>query len=258
RSPRTRDTFGRVRSAPAAASGLAVLLLCANAAGADPAPQNVLPPDVRVDIAATPPEGRTTEGRLEDARGPEDGTLSTAELAPPVRPRHRGLVLETEAGALGFVGQFRHLAPTAFWLHAQLGYELANWLMLFGESELAFTDTSESEDQTHVRAFPIWGLGGGARVTIHASARVGVLVQGELGGMSADVPHDALTILGYRNAESFQPYVGARVGVELLQIDRHFTVIAHVGMRDATGFAKFTQSDLPLMWDGGAGLSYTF
>jgi hypothetical protein len=130
-----RDSVDRVRkAAPVAAGGLAVLFAAVAAAGAEPArSESALPPDARVDIAPTPPEGRTTAGRLEDAQPPSSGTLSAAETPPPARPRHRGLVLETAAGVLGFAGEFRHLAPPAYWLHAQLGYEVANWLMLFAE-----------------------------------------------------------------------------------------------------------------------------
>ena len=45
--------------------------------------------------------------------------------APPPRPRRKGLVLESTLGVLGFAGQFRHVAPPAYWLHAQLGYEVS-------------------------------------------------------------------------------------------------------------------------------------
>src|SRR6202042_1230400 len=115
--------------------------------------------------------------------------------APPPRPRRKGLVLESTIGVLGFGGQFRHVAPPAYWLHAQLGYEVTNWLMLFGEGELAFTDTGESQQESNSKVLPLWGFGGGARATFHATPRVAFFAQGELDGLSADVPHNELTVL---------------------------------------------------------------
>jgi hypothetical protein len=131
--------------------------------------------------------------------------------------------------------------------------------MLFGEGELAFTETSESQDESHTKAFSIWGVGGGARATIHATPRVAFFGQGELDGLVADVPHNALTILGFRNAESLGLSLGGRVGIEWYQIDRHLALTAQAGARDAVGFSKVaTGGDTPIMWDAALGLRYTF
>jgi hypothetical protein len=132
--------------------------------------------------------------------------------------------------------------------------------MLFGEGELAFTDTGESQQESNSKVLPLWGFGGGARATFHATPRVGFFAQGELDGLSADVPHNELTVLGFRNAESLGLSVGGRVGVQWYQIDRHMALTAQVGARDATGFAKVatTAGDTPIMWDAALGLGYTF
>src|SRR5262249_1681404 len=159
-------------------------------------------------IATTPPEGETTL-----PTPPPD--------APPPRPRHSGLVLESTLGVLGFAGQFGHVALPAFWMHAQLGYEVFPWLMLFGEGELAFTDTSGAQDASHRVAFPIWGFGGGARGTVQVSSRVGVYVQGDVGLLTAYVPHGSLAALGYRHAEGLSAQLGGRLGVEWHATDRH-------------------------------------
>jgi hypothetical protein len=230
-----------------------VVLHSAASRAAEPPPANppALPSDVQIDIATTPPEGKVT---------PEGPSQAELEMGPPERPRHHGLVLESTFGVLGFAGQFRHVAPPAYWLHGQLGYEVIPWLMLFGEAELAFTDTSESVGGFDVRAFPIWGFGAGARATFHASDRVAFFVQGSAGGLTAVVPHHALSVFGFRNAESLNLSLGVRVGVEWYQIDRHFALCAQVGARDAQGFEKqaLVSSDFPLMWDTAVGLRYTF
>jgi hypothetical protein len=88
--------------------------------------------------------------------------------------------------------------------------------------------------------------------------RVAARVQGEVGALTAYVPHNALGILGYRNAESLQPSFGGHVGLEWYQADRHLALCVQAGGRYAQGFSKFATSDTPLMWDAGAGIRYTF
>jgi len=217
-----------------------------------PADTNVLPPDAHIDFAATPPEGKTPE-EAAPVLGPE-GLIE----APPPRPHKKGLVLEAGLGVLGFAGQFKHVAPPGYWLHAQLGYEVLDWLMFFGEGELAFTDTGEAQSPSHQIAFPIWGFGGGARFTLHATPRVAFFAQGQVGALEADVPHNALLLLGFRNAESLGVSFGGRLGVEWYQLDRHLALDAQVGVRDASGFAKVTSNDTALMWDASLGVRYTF
>jgi hypothetical protein len=235
------------KSALAIVAGIFTLTpLCAHAQ--EP---TTLAPDAHIDISTAAPEGKT---------GETDTTLPTPPPeAPPPRPHKKGLVLESTLGVLGFIGQFRHVAPPAYWLHAQLGYEIFNWLMVFGEGELAYTDTSVSQDPSHSIAFPIWGFGGGLRATVHPTERFAFFMQGEGGALTAYVPHDSLTILGFRDAEGLSGSVGARVGLEWYQIDRHIALGVQGGVRDALGFEKVVGgSDLPLMWDASAGFRYTF
>jgi hypothetical protein len=179
--------------------------------------------------------------------------------APPPLPRHKGLVLDASLGALGFGGQFRHVAPPGPWVHAQLGYEVFDWLMLFGEGEIMFTDTSEAQDPSKSLAFDIWGFGGGVRGTVRPWDRVGFYLQGSIDAMRADIQRNGLVILGFRDAESLQPSFGGRFGVEWYQIDRHLALGLGVGVRDAQGFAKLAaKSDTGLMWDASASIRYTF
>ena len=215
------------------------------------AQEPVLAPDAQVNISTSVPEGKT---------GEVDTTLPTPPPeAPPPRPHHKGVVLESTVGALGFVGQFRHVAPPAYWMHLQVGYEVTDWLMVFGEGELGETDTSVSQDESHNLGFPLWGFGGGLRATIHPTDRFAFFVQGEGGALTAYVPRGSLSILGFRNAEGLNGSVGGRLGVEWYHFDRHMALTAQGGVRDAMGFAKLVgATDLPLMWDAGGGFRYTF
>jgi hypothetical protein len=230
-------------------SSLGASLFAVAHAFAQDTPQSApaISPEAHIEIAPTPPEGKTTPTAVE------------SEAAPPPRPRSQGLVLETTGGVLAFAGEFRHVAPAAYWLRAQLGYEALSWLMIFGETELAFTDTSESQDESHTVAFPLWAFGGGLRGTIHALDRLGLFVEGDVGAMTAIVPHRTLTVLGFRQAESLNLQFGGRLGVEWYQVDRHLALTASGGTRIAQGFSKtFAASDLPLMWDAAVGLRYAF
>ncbi|HEX8792106.1 MAG TPA: hypothetical protein VF765_14230 [Polyangiaceae bacterium] len=241
-----------------ALSGFAVLLVCADASAQQQQPQQQpeLTPETKIDFSTKAEPGLTQPA----ATSASESTLPEPPAeAPPVRPRHKGVVLETTAGALGFAGNFRHVAPPGFWLHTQLGYEVLRWLMVYGSAELALTDTSEAADPSHSMAFPIWGFGGGARVTVHATDRVAFFVQGDIGALTAYVPHESLAILGYPNAESPHLAIGGRLGVEWYQIDRHIALVAQGGARDAQGFSRsIGGGDTPILWDAALGLRYTF
>ncbi len=181
------------------------------------------------------------------------------EDAPPPIPRKKGIVVESRIGALAFLGRFRQVAPTAPWFQVDAGYELFKWLLLFGEGEIALTDTSVAQDPSKARAFPIYGFGGGARLTVHVSERVALYGQGSLGAMKADIAKSAFAYLGFKDAESLGLYLGARIGVEWYMVDRHLALGVGGGIRDAKGFAKTgAVSDTPLMIDAALALRYTF
>ncbi len=208
-----------------------------------------------IHFATAPPEGKTAE---------VDTTLpAPPPEAPPPRPRRKGVVLESTIGSLAFAGQFRHVAPPSFWLHAQLGYEIWRWLMVFGESELAMTDTSEAQDAAHQVTLPLFAFGGGLRGTVHLTERVALFLQGDVGTMEAIVSRGTLANLGYAGAEGFNPYLGGRLGAEWYMVDRHLAVTAQLGGREAEGFALSRPGqrgggDTPLMADAALGLRYTF
>lgn len=188
----------------------------------------------------------------------EDPTEAPPE-APPPAPYRKSIVLDSSVGALAFLGQFGKVAPPGPWMHAQLGYELLKWFMVFGEGELAFTDTSSLQKPPNTRAFPLFGFGVGTRFTVHLGERLGVFAQGSVGGLKADVGSNTLGILGFRDAESFGLSLGGRVGLEWYQINRHFALGLNSGVRLIQGFARSgASSDTPMAIDGGASLRYAF
>jgi hypothetical protein len=179
--------------------------------------------------------------------------------APPTRPHKKGLVLEGSLGAMGFTGAFRHVAPAGPWMRVLLGYEPFNWLMVYGEGEMMFTDTSIAEDPTQARAFPILGFGGGVRFTAHFTPRAAIYLEGGAGALKADIAKDALSEIGFRDAETFGVFYGGRIGLEWYQIDRHLAIGVSGGARDATNFAgTIGNSSTPIFWDGAAFIRYVF
>jgi hypothetical protein len=179
--------------------------------------------------------------------------------APPkLPPRKPGFVVATHLGTQVFTGAFGSVAPPAFLSRLQVGYEPARWAMLYAEGELAFASTARAQIAPSTRAFPILGAGGGLRITVGVTERVGVYGEFSTGVLLADVPYNALTILGFRAAESLSPYYGLRLGTQWLQQDRHFAITFAAGYRRIPGFARSTQTaDNPGVVDLTLGLRYT-
>jgi len=241
-----------VRGKPAFAISVFVSFL---AFGAPPAFGQADQPDRRPEEQAPPP------ARLEILPRPPEPRLSappSPDEAPPPRPRRRGLLVESALGMLAFAGQFRHVAPPAYLMRTTLGFELLRWLTVLGESELAFTDTSESQDPSHSYAFPIWGVGGGLRASAPFGSRFSGFVEGDVGAMAAAVPHNALANLGFRGAESPGAAFGGGLGADWYPLDPHLALSIRAGARAALGFSAVGAGDAPLMWDIAVGLRYVF
>lgn len=246
-----RASLGLVRPYGLSTLAGAALLAVATTAAADepagaPAPAAPVPVEAQIDLT-------------KDSKAGAEADLGPTPEAPPPPPYKKTLVLDASVGALGFLGQFGKVAPPAPWMHLQLGYELFRWLMVYGEGELAFTDTSNKLNPPNTRAFPMYGFGGGARFTIPFTDRFGAYAQGGLGLLRADVPTNALGIIGFEDAESFGLYFGGRLGVEWYQLNRHFALGLNAGLRFAQNFATTgAASDTPLALDGGVSIRYAF
>lgn len=236
----------RVRASVVAGSLLAAFALASTARADDPPPS---------------PELTEEQAKQIDLSGDakKDTILPEPPAeAPPPSPRHKGFVLASSLGTMGFAGAFGNLCHPAFWIQSQLGYEIWRWLMVFVEGELAFTETTGVKDPSQNRGVPIFGFGGGARATVHFSERVAVFLQGDVGAMKADVAAGALATLGFRAAESLGIAAGGRLGLEWYQVDPHLALVLSGGARYAAPFARSAGSDLPLAWDLALALRYTF
>src|SRR5580658_878255 len=116
--PPVCDSFGSVgKSAVILVGG--VLLFAADASAADEPQLDITPQQ----LLAQPSSEREAPTRDEATEGLQE------------RPRRPGLVLESTLGVLGFAGNFRHVAPPAYWVRGQLGYEVTRGLMLYVDGE---------------------------------------------------------------------------------------------------------------------------
>ncbi len=186
-----------------------------------------------------------------------DSGADEEELAPPPPPRHQGFVVESGIGAFGQIGEMKHISPVAPWFHLQFGYEPLRFLMVFAEGDLMLSSTAYAHQPPPTRTYSLWGFGAGLRGTVKASERVGLYLQGSLGG--AEVTGDVLYSYGYRQADQFNLYVAGELGVEWYQISPHFALTVHGGVRDYTSTFKRDQSSSPpLAWVSALGLRYTF
>lgn len=192
-----------------------------------------------------------------DAASLADQGGKEEQLIPLPPPRHHGFVVESGIGALGQIGEMKHTSPVAPWFHLQVGYEPLRFLMVFVEGDLVLSNTSYAPPPPPQRTYALWGFGGGVRGTVKASDRVGLYLQGSVGG--AQVTSDVLAIYGYENAEKLNLYLAAELGVEWYQISPHWALAVHGGVRDYIGTFKREFSDQPpLAWVSGLGLRYTF
>jgi hypothetical protein len=218
--------------------------------------------------AAEEPKERTitpneVESWLDSSGKPKpDGSLADSgagddDLAPPPPPRHKGFVMESTIGAFGQLGDMKHISPIAPWFRLQFGYEPLRFLMVFAEGDLVLSNTSYATQPPPTRTYALWGFGAGVRGTVKASDRVGLYVQGSVGG--AEVSDDVLGTYRYDSADKFNLYVAGELGVEWYQVSPHLALALHGGVRDYTAtFKRFEGTAPPLAWVSGVALRYTF
>ncbi|HVZ37171.1 MAG TPA: hypothetical protein VG963_32335 [Polyangiaceae bacterium] len=185
-----------------------------------------------------------------------DTKPDTAELAPPPpAPRRRGVVIEGGLGALGHLGDMKHVSPISPSFRLQAGYEIFNWLLLSAQGDLELSDTAYAHRPPDKRAYALFGFGIGARLGWQPWHVVGFHFQPE-GGLSS-VTDDVLSTYGYRDATRLRPFVGATIGVDWFQINPHYALGIYGGVRDyLQTFERTYGSAPPLAWVSGVALRY--
>lgn len=176
--------------------------------------------------------------------------------APPPPPRRHGLVVEGSLGAAGQLGALKNVSPTAPEFRVALGYEVIDPLLLFADAGMFLTSTRYAKRPPDARTYAYYSFGGGARFTFEIADAYGLYVQGNVG--MATTTEDVLVIYGYRDSNELNLYFGGQLGFEWFQVNPHYALAAHAGVRNYIGLARERSSDPPLVLDGGIAIKYTF
>lgn len=191
------------------------------------------------------------------SREPEsvgEGARPDPDLPEPP-PRRHGVVFEGSVGALGHLGNMRDVSPVSPWFRLQVGYELLDWLMLFGQADVALSSTSLASRPPAERGYALFGGGGGVRLTWAAFNAVSVYLQGEA-GMSG-ISQDVLSTYGYPDADRMRPFAGGALGVEWYQLSPHYALSVSGGARDYfDNFERIHASRPPWVWFSSIAIRY--
>ena len=242
-------TFRLLRRFACVACGLAALVVnaSANAAESQPKERQLTPEEIDawLDSRAMP------KSQSADRSGDDD------DDAPPPPPRKKGFVLESSIGVMGQLGRLKNIAPNAPWFGLRFGYEPLRWLMVFAESDLFVASTSYAHPPPPPRSFAFWSFGGGLRLTVKPTDRVGIYLQASLGAGRAT--EDVLELYGYPHAEELGLYESGELGVEWYQVNPHLALTLHGGVRNyARNLKRELDSKPGLTFLSAAGLRYTF
>jgi hypothetical protein len=223
--------------------GALVLAASLPAAAAEPEAQGMTDASLEAWLATDPAEADTQP--------------VTAELAAPAAPpRRHGVVIEGSVGALGHLGDMKHVSPAAPWFRLQLGYEVFDWLLVFGQGDVALANTAYAHRPPDKRAYALFGVGAGARLSWQPWTALGFYLQGDAGLSS--VNEDVLSTYGYPDAASLRPYFGGTLGLEWFQINPHYALAVYGGVRDyVQNFQRTYGANPPIAWVSGLALRYT-
>lgn len=186
---------------------------------------------------------------------PADDANGRDPDAPEPPPRQHGVVFEGSVGALGHLGNMRDVSPVSPWFRLQVGYELLDWLMLFGQGDVALSSTSLAHRPPAERTYALFGAGGGVRFTWPAFHSVSFYLQGEAGVSS--VTEDVLSTYGYPDADRIHPFAGGALGVEWYQLSPHYALSVSGGARDYfESFERIHGSRPPWVWFSSVAIRY--
>jgi hypothetical protein len=212
------------------------------------------------EAAESGPAAESSEAALESwlTREPVGVDASAPDPAlevPPLPPRRHGWVVEGSAGALGHLGNMRDVSPVAPWFRLQLGFELTDWLMPFVQGDVSLASTSLANRPPEKRAYALFGVGAGCRLSWQAFSAIGFYLQGDAG--LASVNQDVLATYGYPDADRLRPYAGAALGIEWFQLSPHYALALSGGARDYfQGFDRINGDRPPWVWFSSVAIRY--
>jgi hypothetical protein len=214
-------------------------------------PARVYAEPARAELEQTDLEAWLATDSSEADSATSDPQLDEAALPP----RRHGVVIEGSVGALGHLGDMRHVSPIAPWFRLQLGYELLDWLMLYGAADVALSSTSYAQRPPEKRGYALFGASAGARVAWQPVSVLGFYLQADAGLSSVD--QDVLATYGYADADRLRPFVGGMLGIEWFQVSPHYALALYGGARDyVQNFERRNGSRPPIAWVAGLAIRY--
>ena len=222
-------------------------------------------PHTRADEPAAPadPNAPTTAAQVNLTKDTKGKTAEDVNAAPPetppATPYKKTVVLDSTVGAIGFLGEF--------------GKSRRRGRGCTSRSATSFSSGSCSTVKASSRS-PTHPTGRHRRTRERSRCTDSVVARASpfaspIGSVSmlkvASVCWEptsrrgSLGLLGFHDAESLGLYLGARLGLEWYQLDRHLALGLNAGIRTAQGFARLAAgTDTPLALDGGVSLRYAF
>lgn len=194
-------------------------------------------------------ESHSVQADVARAEGPQEGL--------PLPPRHHGWLLESGIGALGQLGELRHVSPLAPRYFLRGGYEFSDWFLLFAEGDVAFANTQYAPSPPETRGYALYGFGGGLRFTLQLLDQMGAYLQGSVG--LTRVTEDVLATYGYSNTTTLSLYFGGTLGVQFYLPSPHLRLLVEGGLRNTpNGLDRTASQDAPLSWMAGPAIAYAF
>ncbi len=184
------------------------------------------------------------------------GVVEAMPEAPPPPPRRHGLVVEGGIGAAGHLSTLKNISPTSPEFNLAVGYEVIDPLLLFLDATLLMSSTRYAKQPPDARTYAYYGFGGGARFTFEIGESFGVYLQGNAGMAAAT--EDVLVVYGYTEADQLNLYYGGQLGFEWFQVNPHYALAAHAGVKNYMGLEREASNEPPLVVSGGLAIKYTF
>ena len=185
-----------------------------------------------------------------------DVAAAEATEAPPAPPRKHGLVVEGGIGGTGHLSTLKNVSPSSPEFRLAVGYEVLDPLLLFLDATLLLSSTRYAKRPPDARTYAYYGFGGGARFTFEIGESFGVYLQANAG--MATATEDVLVVYGYTESDEPELYYGGQLGFEWFQVNPHYALAAHAGLRNYVGLAREASNEPPLVVTAGLAIKYTF
>lgn len=176
--------------------------------------------------------------------------------APPPPPRHHGFVVEGAVGGVGHLSTMKTVSPVAPEFRLLLGYDVFDPLLLFADASVILSSTRYAKPPPSPRTYAYYAFGGGLRFTLEFGESFGLYLQGNVGAAAAS--EDVLVVYGYRDSDELSLYYGGQLGFEWFQVNPHYALAAHAGLKNYLGLARERSNDPPLAINAGLAIKYTF